>query len=235
MAQTSSAISGKFVATQMRPNYVGIRDSFATSPTRSAARVPESPPNHCIELSAQMPILQKEPHHYPSDLLTELDADVRTWRAVYTSPRQEKALARDLYAMKVPFFLPLVRKDRVSKGRRLTSYLPVFDNYLFLCSTEDERVKTLTTNRISRMLPVGDQDHFCAELVQLKQLIEMDAPLTVERMLETGRSVRVKGGAFRGLEGVVIRRRGRDHLLVALTCLQQGVSVELDDVMLEAI
>ena len=182
-----------------------------------------------------MPILLKEPNQYPLDYATELEVDDRIWRAVYTSPRQEKALARDLFAMKIPFFLPLVRKDRVSKGRRLTSYLPVFDNYLFLCGTEEERVKTLTTNRISRMLPVGDQDRFCSELVQLKQLIEMDAPLTAERILKKGRSVRVKSGAFRGLEGVVIRRRGRDHLLVALTCLQQGVSVELDDVMLEAI
>ena len=64
-------------------------------------------------------------------------------------------------------------------------------------------------------------------------LIESDAPLTIERRLNAGRRVRVKTGAMAGVEGVVISRRGNNRLLVAVKLLQQGVSVDVDDFLLE--
>jgi transcription antitermination factor NusG len=48
-------------------------------------------------------------------------------------------------------------------------------------------------------------------------------------MLQPGALVRVKTGPFRGFEGVVQRRQGRTHLLVAVNFLQQGASVLIDD------
>ena len=47
--------------------------------------------------------------------------------------------------------------------------------------------------------------------------------------------MRVTTGSFAGDEGTVITRRGRNRLLVAVTLLQQGVSLEIDDFMLEPI
>jgi len=41
--------------------------------------------------------------------------------------------------------------------------------------------------------------------------------------------------SMQGLEGVVIERKGKERLLVAVTMLQQGVSVNLDDCIVEPI
>ncbi|MCE2725676.1 MAG: hypothetical protein LW698_02715 [Planctomycetaceae bacterium] len=45
--------------------------------------------------------------------------------------------------------------------------------------------------------------------------------------------VRVRTGALRGLEGTVVKRRGAERLVVAVRFLNQGASIELEDVDLE--
>jgi hypothetical protein len=45
----------------------------------------------------------------------------------------------------------------------------------------------------------------------------------------------VKSGGLRGLEGQIIERRGKTRLLVMVQYIQQGVLVDIDDFMLEAL
>ena len=182
-----------------------------------------------------MPILKEEPSMYPETLLdaSPSEAAQRCWLALYTKARQEKSLARELLKYRIPFYLPLVRKTNVARGRRRTSLVPLFAGYVFLYGSEEERVRTLTTNRISRVLPVNDPDQLLFDLRQLRQLIVANAPLTVESRLGPGQRVRVRQGAFAGLEGSVLKRRGETRLLVSINFLQQGASVEIDDFMLD--
>jgi len=183
-----------------------------------------------------MPILAQETVVYPNELLDEDAEDsARRWWAVYTKSRQEKSLARQLVGHEIPFYLPLIPKDNIIRGRRVRSHIPLFGGYLFLFGTDEERVTTLTTNRISRILPVTDQDRLRLDLKIVRDLIETGAPLAIERRLATGTRVRIKTGSFMGIEGIVLKRRGKCRLLVAVTYLQQGVSVEIDDCALEAV
>src|SRR5687768_2660559 len=106
-----------------------------------------------------MPILDREPSVYPEDLLSEfapLATDIdRRWWVLYTKPRQEKSLARDLIGYRVPFFLPLVTKRRIYRGRRMRSLVPMFSGYLFLFGS-DEELRAISTNRVSQLLSVHD-------------------------------------------------------------------------------
>jgi transcription antitermination factor NusG len=45
--------------------------------------------------------------------------------------------------------------------------------------------------------------------------------------------VRVKSGPLRGVEGMVVKRRGEQRLVVAVRFLNQGASIELEDVDVE--
>jgi transcriptional antiterminator RfaH len=182
-----------------------------------------------------MPILKEEPSMYPETLLDAASSEAaqRHWLALYTKARQEKSLARELLKYRIPFYLPLVRKTNVARGRRRTSLVPLFAGYVFLYGSEEERLRTLTTNRISRVLTVDDPDQLVFDLRQLRQLIVANAPLTVESRLGPGQRVRVRQGAFAGLEGTVLKRRGETRLLVSINFLQQGASVEIDDFMLD--
>ena len=184
-----------------------------------------------------MPILGEETSLFPATLLEQPPADVadRRWHALYTKPRQEKSLARELLKYRIPFYLPLVKKTGISRGRRRTSLAPLFGGYVFLFGAEEERVRSLTTNRILQVLPVEDADQLVFDLRQFQQLIAANAPLTIESRLSPGQWVRVRQGAFAGVEGTVLKRRGETRLLVAIKFLQQGASVEIDDFLLEPI
>ena len=104
---------------------------------------------------------------------------------------------------------------------------------MFLFAAEEERVRCLATNRISRVLTVEQPQQLIFDLRQFRQLIATNAPLTIEARLAPGRKVRVRQGAFAGLEGTVLKRRGETRLLVAINFLQKGASVEIDDFLLE--
>ena len=111
----------------------------------------------------------------------------------------------------------------------------MYPGYLFLFGTPDERVGALTTNRTSRILSVPTQERLLRDLRQLAKLIATGAPLTIEQRLSPGRMVRIRNGAMAGIEGTIIQRRGSDRLLIAVNFLQQGVSIEINDFMVEPI
>ena len=184
-----------------------------------------------------MPILKEEPSIFPDNLLESgiLESSGSRWWVVYTKARQEKAFSRELFAFQVPFYLPLVKKTTIAKGRKRFSFVPLFSGYVFLYATEAERIKSLTTNRISRILTVNDPEQLIYDLEQLHRLIASDAPLNVEQLLAPGNRVRVKQGALMGLEGTVLVRRGVTRLLVSVNFLQQGASVEVEDYLLERV
>ncbi len=184
-----------------------------------------------------MPILAEQTSLYPETLLNGFSSQPseRRWWALYTKARQEKALARSLLGYQIPFYLPLVKRTRLIRGRKFCSQAPLFSGYVFLYGSDAERVCALTTNRISRTLAVDDADRLRCDLRQVQQLIEAGAPLTVESRLAPGNRVRVRHGALAGLEGMVLSRRGQTRLLVSVDFLQQGASVEIDDYFLEPI
>jgi transcription antitermination factor NusG len=187
-----------------------------------------------------MPILEKETSVFPFGLFEddqyEPGVSDRQWWAVFTKSRHEKALARDLERFEIPFFLPLVMRENRIRHRTVEAYLPLFSGYVFMFGCDDERVHALTTNRVSTVLAVPDQWRLRNDLKHLNHLIELDAPLTIERRLEPGRRVRIKSGPMRGLEGIVTQRRGgKRRLLVAVEFIQHGVSVEIDDFMVEPV
>jgi transcription antitermination factor NusG len=186
-----------------------------------------------------VPIRKEEPCLFPDNLLDEpsetpaFEPGDRHWWVVYTKSRQEKALARELLKYEVPFYLPLIKNTTLVKGRRRTSFMPLFTGYVFMLANEAERIRGLTTNRISRMLAVEDYEQLVSDMRQIKRLIESDAPLTIERRLSPGQRVRIKQGALMGMEGIVLVRRGETRLLVCVNFLQQGASIEVQDFLLE--
>jgi hypothetical protein len=184
-----------------------------------------------------MPILAAEPCIHPVDLLDDLafsDSE-RKWWVVYTRSRQEKSLARQLHAMRVPFYLPLVPKASLIGGRRVSSMLPLFGSYLFMFADDIERIEALATKRVAHQFAPSDVQGVTRDLRHVRALIDSGAPLTVESRLHAGQRVRIKHGALLGVEGVIVSRRGGDRLLVAVEFLQQGVSILISDIQLEPI
>lgn len=192
-----------------------------------------------------MPILEREADIYPPTLLDDLSAESNSespqgdddrsrWWALYTLSRREKQLMRQLRELEIPFYSPLIPKRyRSPNGRVRESYIPLFSNYVFLYGNNVQRYEAVSTGTVSRYLEVLNDRQFTEEMNQVKQLIMLGRPLTPEAKLEEGDPIRVKSGVFRGFEGYVIRRQHKTRLLIWVHLLNQGVSAEMDEAVLE--
>ena len=183
-----------------------------------------------------MPILPKERDVYPEDLLVGSAAEGAgtSWFVFYTLARREKDLMRKLAAAGIPFYAPMIRRRlRSPGGRTRSSFVPLFPGYVFSRGDDDQRRAALATNTIARWIPVGDPRMLVDDLRAIKRLIDSEQPLSPEARLEPGQPVRVRSGPLEGIEGTIIRRRGTERLLVAVRFLNQGASIEMEDVDLE--
>ena len=188
-----------------------------------------------------MPILKQESDIFPAELLDEetlgkLSTEDRSWWCVYTISRREKDLMRKLRSLEIPHYGPVLPKRyRSPNGRLRTSFIPMFPNYVFMLASEEERVKATTTNCISACNPVAQHETLIEDLRQICSIVDQGEALTPEAKLQAGSKVRVRTGPFAGLEGHVLRREGKTRLLLSVRYLEQGVSMEMDEALLDGI
>jgi transcriptional antiterminator RfaH len=181
-----------------------------------------------------MPVLAAEPAIFPESLLGELpsNAEEQRWWVLHTRPRQEKSLARQLHGSGVPFYLPLIARRSLVRGRIVTSQIPLFASYVFLWAEERERVRALATQRVVRAIGVPDQDQLWHDLRQVQQLIATGSPITPEDRLVPGSAVEIRQGPLAGLRGVILRHGKGRRFIVQVNFIQRGASVEVDDFLL---
>jgi transcription antitermination factor NusG len=186
---------------------------------------------------------KQNPYLYPLSLLDggnissamNLQGSDSVWWLAYTKPRQEKRLADELRQLEIPHYLPVVKKRSLSRGKTRVSQIPQWSSYLFLRVTGEERRRALETNRILTTLGIVEQGQIGSRLWNLADLIEKDAPLTAEARLQAGQAVVVRGGPFEGKEGVVIKRGGKTRLFIFVMEVLGGVSMEIEQHLLEPI
>ena len=104
------------------------------------------------------------PDLYPADLLTRQYSSSETdrvcansWWLAHTRPRQEKAVAAALYLREVAYYLPLVTRKSLSRGRTRMARIAVFPGYVFVQGGDEERLKVLKTNRVLTVRAVPNE------------------------------------------------------------------------------
>ena len=183
-----------------------------------------------------MPILLAEPDCYPPDLLERADCVEHAWWLLYTKSRQEKQLMRHLRELDLTHYAPqITQRNRSPAGRIRTSYVPLFNNYVFLRGDDESRYLAICTGCVLKATEITELESFVSDVRQIRDLINMGVPMALESKLEAGQQVRVRNGAFKGYEGVILRREQETRLLVSVRFMEQGVSVKLDDCQLELI
>ena len=184
-----------------------------------------------------MPILPAEPYQFPEDLWDRgegsSDGPMR-WFCLHTKPRQEKAVARDLRAQQIAFYLPLAtREDRTPAGRKIRSIIPLFGGYLFLRGTDEDRVEAIRGNRLVRVLDVVDQGELVKDLQQIRRILNSGQAIEPEPSAPVGSQVRITSGPLHGLVGTVVRRGSDDRFVATVKTLGVGASVTLRDWQVE--
>ena len=100
---------------------------------------------------------------------------------------------------------------------------------------DEDRQHAMNTNCISKCNLIEDREGLVADLRQILKVVCAGVALTPEAKLAAGARVRVRTGPFAGYEGNVIRREGKTRLLLSIQYLAKGVSMEMDEGVLEPI
>ena len=113
--------------------------------------------------------------------------------------------------------------------------MPLFPSYVFVCGSDQDRQVAMMTNRICRMIEVPDQPTLIAELSAVAQAMAGKAELDPYPFAAVGQVCRITEGAFQGLEGVVVRRSKSTRLVLQISLLGQGASMEIHPDLLEPV
>jgi transcriptional antiterminator RfaH len=178
-----------------------------------------------------MPLLKREVEMSHSNLFELSEADLPWWVA-HTRSRQEKALARYLLPLEIPFYVPQWERKARRAGRERVSFLPLFPGYVFFRGSANQRHAVLRSGLLVGVLAVPDQRLLHGELAQLRNLQDTGADLVPHEELHPGDFVQITEGPFTGYSGVVLRGQARLRLVVSITMLRKTVAVEFDRAVL---
>jgi transcription antitermination factor NusG len=162
--------------------------------------------------------------------------ETTSWFAVYTASNHEKRVAQHLSGKQIETFLPLYSVTKRWKNRTTAKVeLPLFPGYVFarICPTERGRVLEVPMVYSivgSRREPAALPD---AEIDRLRAVLQ-DRQAYPFPYLKAGNRVRIRSGAFAGLEGIVVRTYGSLSVVLSVDMIQKSVAVHVEADELES-
>ena len=152
------------------------------------------------------------------------------WYAAYTCAKHEKRVATELAMREVEHFLPLYSCVRRWKDRRVSLDLPLFPGYVFVRLALRDRLRVLQVPSVVRLVgfngwPAVLPDE---ELEILRSGLCPSLGAEPHPFLTVGRRVRITGGPFAGLEGILKQRKGCLRVVVSLDLIRRSVAVDVD-------
>ncbi len=163
------------------------------------------------------------------------------WYACYTRARHEKRVDGLLTRNGVESYLPLVPRLSQWKDRKKLVSWPLFPSYVFARFTLGRMHDILVVPGVSTIVrsrgyptPIPEE-----ELANVRRFADAAVAAgvcpEVVPLVNEGDWVRIAEGAFRGVEGRVVERRGRRRVLVGLRPIGQGLEVDVEARLLQVI
>ena len=161
----------------------------------------------------------------------------KKWIAVYTKPRHEKTVEKELQKKEFEVYLPLLKQRRKWSDRKKWVEFPLFRSYIFVKTEIKNALFVLQTLGVVKVVKFGGE----------VAVIQNDSIQAIKLMIEGGYSpeatdyfvkgdpVEVKDGPLKGLVGEVIRVDNHDRLLVRVDAIQHSVSVQINRAFLKSV
>jgi transcription antitermination factor NusG len=152
------------------------------------------------------------------------------WYAAYTRGNHERRVAAELASKGVQHFLPLYSSFRRWSDRRVRLDVPLFPGYVFVRLALEERLRVARVNGVVRLVgfsgqPVALPDE---EMETLRSGLSQALHAEPHPYLTVGRRVRITRGVLKGMEGILIRKKGRIRLVLSIALIHQSAMIEVD-------
>ena len=160
------------------------------------------------------------------------------WYALHTRSRYEKVVDRQLSQKGWETFLPLATvRSPVSLRRFREAQIPLFPGYTFVrfaCSAEDYYQVRATTG-VAHMVgsPSGPVSIPDIEIESLKKILAKDIGYSLSPCFTAGRQVIVTRGPLQGVQGEIVRRKGREVFTVKVHLIRRMLEIDFSSLDLE--
>lgn len=130
----------------------------------------------------------------------------------------------------IEHFIPMYETVSTWKDRRKRLELPLFPGYIFVRIPLQHRVSVLVVPGVVRLVGFNNQAAALPdeEIDRLRTLVKQRLHAEPHPYLTAGRRVRITRGALQGMEGILIRKKGRLRLLLSIDLIRQSALIEVD-------
>jgi len=153
------------------------------------------------------------------------------WYAAQVQPRKERLALAHLQRQRFVTYSPIVQRTRRSRGRSVSAAEPLFPGYVFValdCEREPWRSVNGTIG-VLRLVSFGMHPALLPRgfVEQLQDLAGEDGDVRFDEALQPGDGVRIVGGPFDGLCGLLASGGARERVTVLLQMLAGETKVTL--------
>lgn len=154
-----------------------------------------------------------------------------SWFAIRVKSQCEKMVSDALRYKGYEEFLPLYWSRRRWSDRIKLIQMPLFAGYLFCRFDLAHRSSILTIPGVCHVVGQGrvPLPVETGEVESIRLAVSCGQKIEPWRGLEVGSRVRIENGPFRGIEGMLLRFKGSNHLILGVHLLQRSVAVEVDE------
>jgi len=132
--------------------------------------------------------------------------------------------------MGIEAYLPLLQQERRWSDRIKRIEMPLFPNYIFIKSTSSQIYQFRQIKEVvnfvyynKKLAVIKD-----SEVSNIKKILKKKQNITTEpRLYKTGTKVKIKQGAFVGIEGLLIKKNNRDRFIIQIETLGQSIFVDV--------
>jgi transcription antitermination factor NusG len=153
------------------------------------------------------------------------------WYALYLKPRQEFKALSQLEEINIEVYLPTVVVTRQWSDRKKKITEPLFRGYIFIHVDERGRMYSLQQDAVVRTVcfngkPAAIPDW---EIENLRILMKESPDVFVIDKIEIGTKVKIVGGPFTDVVGIVTGSQENKWLAVSIDLLNRSVMVRLSN------
>ena len=158
------------------------------------------------------------------------ETGTKFWYAVKVRERFERTIESALLGKGIETFLPLYTERRRWSDRIKEVEAPLFGGYIFCRIDPAHRLPVLTIPGVQYFAGIGRAPAAVPEeeIESLRAVVRSGALLAPRPFLAAGERVRVEGGPLRGAEGILVREKGTEELVVSVSLLQRSVAVTVN-------
>lgn len=151
------------------------------------------------------------------------------WHVLFVVANHEKKVAKHLSVRNVEHYLPIYTERSRWSDRWVMVERPLFVGYVFVRYSSQTRLSMISTPGVIRLLGDSMNETVSSdEIERIRQGLTSGCLLRPHIDLPAGTPVRVRRGVFEGTEGVVAELRQRCKVVIAMSCIRQSFSLEID-------